>query len=573
MIAHAKPVNAPSSFTTHKNMFVQFFRISWKYWGASKRGKIKYILAALLLGLTFLGTYSDILMNMWQGKFSDMLMGKKAGMVGNVILTGLGTTLLMTLTARLGDLLQSIISIRWRAWMTEDLSDRWIESGAYFKPQIRKLLDNPDQRISEDINFFTSNIQKLIISFIGAISTLVAFSALVWIKAGDLPVNRFGLHFTLHGYMFWFSITWAIIMTVIAQLIGRVLRVLTIQQQKKEADFRSAAITIRDNAEQIALLKGEKAEKIRLTETFDPVVGISLRLAFFNLRFDTFSGINSWLGMQLPTFLLLPRYFNNELDIGSVMQVASGIASLTLAFQWIVQNYTDIQKYAAVVFRINELENAITRASLPMGPTRKATKHQEIIARDLTLTTPEGKIVLSNVALNIAPGSRWLLRGPSGVGKSTLLRGIAGTWQYGAGEVIVPSDFSSLRMMPQRLYVPYGTLKAALCYPELENSFTDTACKQVLILCNLSDFTDRLNEVQGWQDTMSPGQQQRLGFARLLLHKPTIILLDEATSALDEDNENLMYEQLINALPDSSIISVSHRPNTARYHNNEYIVG
>ncbi|MGN5375677.1 ABC transporter ATP-binding protein/permease [Sphingomonas hankookensis] len=540
------------------NLLQSLWKIAAPFWRPGRRSAGSYLLLVLAIGFGMAGTYTGLAMNRWQGAWAQSLQEMNRARTTALQVEFVGVIALMVGVAALATFWQSLLVIRWRTWMTTRFVNRWLGSGAMLPIEQGRLLDNPDQRISEDIGLMVTNSLKLGIGLVSAITGLVGYSVNVWRLAGDVavPIGATGLN--VPGGMVTVAILFSLTTTLAVHLAGRVLLRLTVQQQAREANFRFSAAQVREHAEQIVLMNGVGAESGRLLDHFASVRAIMYRMAFFQLRFTPFVSALNWFTMMFPTFMLLNSYFGDRMSLARMMEVSGSTASLSLALAWIITNYEEIQTLRAVTLRLGELDTAVDKVATAGALTVTPGDGRRLEAHGIRLTTPAGRELVRDLALSVGEGEHWSIRGPSGTGKSTLLRALAGIWRHGSGEIRVPAD-ASLMMLPQVPYIPDGTLRAALAYPSPAEHFPLADCATALETANLPLLVERLNEARAWRHQLSPGEQQRVGFARILLHKPDILVLDEATSSLDPANARRMFDALRAALPATSVISVSHR--------------
>ncbi|CAI9122263.1 ABC transporter ATP-binding protein/permease [Brytella acorum] len=525
----------------------------------------RYLLLIGAIIATQISVYGSLLFTRWQGALAQLLVSADSNNFGSFVLAFVIAVCTTEVSSALALLFIKWIGIDWRQWLTNVVMRNWLRNDAFAWMERTRRIDNPDQRISEDTDQFATTLLSLAIGFLKNISMLWTYSLLVWEKGGPLVLGWGGQTLTIQGGMFWFSIAWASFVTIVAAFAGRAFKTLTIRQQQAEANFRFAAADIRNNAEAIALMHGGPREGETLLRKFLSVRTAVLRLAFFNARFDMLRGVLAMIGAQIPTLLLLPRYFRHEIGANALMQTAAGVAALTVSLQWIVDNYTTIQQFRAASTRLTELKDAAAEAGRLHRPAIERAADSEFILHDLSVADPENKTLIGNLSATIRPGERWIVRGSPGSGKSSLLRTLGGLWPYGNGTILFPHD-ANVISLPQLAYFPDGTLRDALAYPQESSHFKDADYAAALSAALMTPFSSALDETARWRKRLSPGQLQKLAFARAFLHKPDILFLDEATASLDGRSEEVLYRTLVAHLPASIIVSVSHHPSLDRFH-------
>jgi putative ATP-binding cassette transporter len=454
--------------------------------------------------------------------------------------------------------LNQMLQIRWRQWITRHFMENWLADKAFYNISLNPShsigMDNPDQRISEDLRDFTANTLSIGLDFISNLVTLLSFIFILYAISGSITL----LGITIPGYMLWVALLYSVAGTVLTHLIGRKLIPLSFAQQKVEADFRYNLIRVRENPEAIALYSGEADEFISLQERFAAIranwwkiMRRTKALNFFTISFNQVAGI-------FPLIVALPRYFSGAIKLGGLTQIQNVFGQVQGALSWFVGAYSTLVTYRATVSRLHGFQEAVTaaRAASLSGPTLTHSG-TALTFSNLTLTLPDGRKLVDNASLTLPPGLPVILTGPSGAGKSTLFRAIAGIWPFGTGTITRPTG--SALFLPQRPYFPLGSLKRAVTYPALETDIPDETVATALTTVELSHLTPRLHETESWSQILSGGEQQRLALARVLITKPTWLFLDEATSALDTPLATRLHKTLATNLPTTTIIAITHR--------------
>jgi len=470
--------------------------------------------------------------------------------------------------------------LQWRRWMTASYTSRWLLHSMHYQLAVRGgQTDNPDQRISEDIGGFISGeggrgtymnvgIYNYTIQAMSTATNLVAFSIILWGLSGAMDPTFFGV--TIHGFLFWVAVLYACFATGMMQLIGRSLSGLMFRQQAVEANFRFDLARIREFSEQIALLKGEDREIDRAGRVFDDVFHTVQRIIRVRTFLNSFLQFYTQISAIIPYVVVAPFYFVvKKVDFGTFNQAADAFSNVNSAMNFFVNQYTGLAAFSATIQRLASFEEAFARARAD----EEKTPRIEIAAGggpilsipDLDLKLPDGRKLAHIGDLALIPQEPTLFVGPTGVGKSTLFRAIAGIWSFGRGEILQP-PYARLMLLPQRPYIPIGPLREALAYPAASSTFSDEELRETLKKVGLAAFAARLDESDNWQMRLSGGEQQRLGVARALLAKPDWLFLDEATASIDEKSEADLYRVIASTLPATTIISIGHRSTLNAFH-------
>ena len=454
--------------------------------------------------------------------------------------------------------LNQMLQIRWRQWLTGHFVKNWLADRAYYHISLNQgassVVDNPDQRIADDLNAFTTSTLSLGLDFISNVVTLFSFVFVLYAISGS--VKLFGV--TIQGYMLYVAILYSAVGTLLTHLIGRKLVPLTFNQQRVEANFRYGLIRVRDNPEAVALYGGENDEQITLRERFQAVrdnfwaiMRRTKALNFFTIGFNQVANI-------FPLLVALPRYFAHKIALGGLSQIPMVFGQVQGAFSWFVTSYQGLVTWRATVSRLHGFQEAVAAARLAAanGP-RLGQPGAALKFNNLTLSLPDGRRLLDNASLSLPPGQPVILTGASGIGKSTLFRAIAGIWPFGDGEITPPTG--TVLFLPQRPYFPLGNLKRSVVYPAQEQDFSDDTVRAALEVVELGGLAPRLEDTENWVQILSGGEQQRLALARALLIKPDWLFLDEATSALDAPLAARIQAVLAAKLPNTTIVSITHR--------------
>jgi putative ATP-binding cassette transporter len=556
-------------------MTSHFFRavtaLARPYWVSGERWPARGLLA-IIVAINLALVYANVLFSTWNNRFYNALQQRDIGLFSHELayfcVLAAAFIVLAVYQTYLGQMLQ----IRWRRWLTEHYLAEWLGDRAYFHLELGgHHLDNPDQRIANDLQLFVDGTLTLGLGLLSSIVTLASFAAILWRLSGTLDLPLGVAHLEIPGYMLWAALLYALVGTWLTHYMGAPLIPLNFDQQRFEADFRFALVRLRENTEPIALYGGEDAEKAGLHSRFGAIVGNWWAIMKRQKRLTWFTSGYNQAAVVFPVLAAAPRYFSGAMQLGGLMQTAQAFGQVQSALSWFVVSYTTLAEYKATIDRLTGFREAIvaakTRAAAP-GIARVTHAAKRVELRDVTVSLPDGDRLVCDIDISLRAGERWLITGPSGTGKSTLVRAIAGIWPFGHGVIEVPRRARML-FMPQRSYVPVGPLRDAICYPSATVAFSDETLREVLGACGLPDLRERLDEAANWALLLSPGEQQRLAFARALLQQPNWLFLDEATSALDEASEARLYRLLAERLPHATVVSVGHRSTLAAFHEHQ----
>ena len=547
------------------------WRIAAPYFRSEDRWAGRALLGAVIL--IELGIVAiTVLLNQWNNRFYNALQERNWDNFVSELLyfCVLATAFIILAVYQL--YLNQWLQIRWRRFLTERYLGGWLGSGAHYRMQmLGDAADNPDQRIAEDIKQFIDGgsngvgILPIGLGLLNAVVTLGSFLVILWGLSDAAQLTLFG--WEVPGYLFWAALLYAIAGTLLTHLIGRSLTALNFDQQRYEADFRFNLVRTRENSEQIALLRGEGAERERLLQRFAAVVANWLRIMTRTKQLSFFTNSYGQIAIIFPYVVVAPAYFASRIQLGGLMQTASAFSSVQDALSFFVNVYRQFAEWRAVIERIAGFETAIENAQLS-GTREISLDHgsaANIRLGHLDVTLPNGTPIVAADDVTIAPREQVLLTGPSGSGKSTLFRAIAGIWPFGGGTVSIPAN-ATVMTLPQRPYLPIGSLAAAITYPAMAGHFDDSQLDGLLEAVGLPALADRLHEEEHWSRMLSLGEQQRIGIARAILHAPDYLLLDEATASLDEPSEAALYRLLHERLPGTAIVSIGHRSTLAAFH-------
>jgi putative ATP-binding cassette transporter len=555
--------NIRSTLATVWRISAPYFRSEDKWAG---RGLLAAVIA-LQLALVAI----DVILNQWQNRFFNALQDYNWDVFVHEIGVFCVIVACYVALAVYQLYLQQWLQIRWRLWLTRHYLGEWLHRANHYRMQLQgDTADNPDQRIAEDVKLFIDRTLDIGLNLLNSVVTLFSFVIILWGLSAAAPLHLFGKDFDIPGYMVWGALIYAIFGTALTHWIGSPLVQLGFQQQRFEADFRFNLVRARENSEQIALLKGEHAERQNLWQRFNGVVENWYGIMSRTKRLTAFTASYSQAAVIFPYILVAPAYFAKKVQLGGLQQTASAFGSVQTALSVFVTIYRTLADWRAVVARLDGFETSIARAAAFADGTDSigvdsSGGGKAIDLRSLEVRLPDGSPLVAADGLSLRSGERTLLTGPSGSGKSTLFRAIAGIWPFGNGSVAIPAD-ASVMMLPQRPYFPIGTLHAAIAYPGETERFSADQVRDALDLVGLPQLGSRLEEDAHWNRMLSLGEQQRLGLARALLHKPDYLFLDEATASLDEPSEAALYKLLTTRLPQTTVVSIGHRSTLDAFH-------
>ena len=543
------------------------------YWFGSDRWAGRGLLA-LVVGLNLGMVYLNVLFNQWNNSFYTALQKLDYPAFTHQLLRFCMLAAFYIAAAVYQLYLNQALQIRWREWLTKHYLDHWLSHHAYYRLQLDGLTDNPDQRISDDLRSFVGLTLSLSLGLLSSVVTLASFCAILWTLSGALHFPLFGHAISIPGYMVWAALVYAIVGSWLTHWIGRPLIGLNFNQQRYEADFRYSLVRLRENAEAVALYGGEAHERGTFVDRFSYVVGNWWALIRRQKKLTWFTAGYSQAAVVFPFLVAAPRYFSKSIELGGLMQTASAFGQVQGALSYLVGAYTDIADWRSIVDRLIGFKMAVEGYAAAPGATAITLEPGSaagLAVEDLALNLPDGSALMAPAAFRIEPGEQVLISGPSGSGKSTLFRALSGIWPFGRGRIRLPAQ-ARVMFLPQKPYMPLGTLAAALAYPDEPSASEDGDKAAALVDCGLASLVPRLQETENWGQALSPGEQQRLAFARVLLKKPDWLFLDEATASLDEPMERMLYGILQRRLPRLTLVSIGHRAGLAAFHNHRMSV-
>jgi vitamin B12/bleomycin/antimicrobial peptide transport system ATP-binding/permease protein len=596
-----------SKFLDFKAQALKVWVLSLPYFQSEDKWKARAMLA-LIVALNLGTVYMSVLVNDWNRVFYDALQAKDEVVFWKEVwhFTYLAFTFVVLAVYKF--YVTQLLEVRWRSWMTTDTMRRWMAHKAFYTIELMRFnpkggkdsaatSDNPDQRIQEDINLFTSYTVSLSMGLLNSVVTLFSFIGVLWGLSGMTSISLGGTTYEIAGFMVWAALIYSVAGSVIAHYVGKPQVKLNFLQQRYEADFRHHLVRVREHSEAIALDKGEKVEGKALDMRFSAVLANYLKLLKAQKRLIWFQSGYGQSAIIFPLLLAAPQYFKGTIQIGQFMQIGSAFGYVQGALSWLVDNYPTLAIWKATTDRLTSFEMSLTtvegqifKRNTPIAKWNMAEEATEIIVNEkilqlqnIALALPDGAYLATHVNLQAHSGDTIIVSGPSGSGKSTLFRAIAGIWPFTnighagaaneAGHIVLPEGFEQSAMfIPQRPYFPNATLRIALAYPDDASNYSDEALRSALAQALLPQLQSRLDDEDAWDQKLSGGEQQRLALARVFLKKPRWVFADEATSALDEAAEKTVYERLLAHVQSvrGALVSIAHRPAVAGFHSKRW---
>lgn len=552
------------------NLTRQFFRDVWyltkSYWQSEEKKKAFFLLGCII-ALTLGVVYMLVLLNQWNNSFYSALQNYDAKKIFDELIHFSWLAAIYILLAVYSYYLQQTLILNWRRWLTTRFIDIWLQNKTYYNLQMfGKDTDNPDQRISEDVRQFVEMTLSFGIGILKAFCTFASFVVILYNLSGSLSFTFMGKTWTINGYMLWASLLYSVIGTYITHIVGRKLVKINFIQQKYEADFRFSMIRLRESAESVAFYRGEAQEGSVFKQRFKMLLDNFWKLVNKQKQLVFLNSCYSQIAIIFPFVVAMNRYLTKEVTLGGLMQVASAFGRVQDSLSYFVDMYSSIAQWQAVVMRLtcfgHHMHDVYQQAERFHVERFAAADVVEV--DNMQINLPDGKPLLENISFTLHPGHNVLIKGVSGSGKSTLLRAISGIWPFVDGKIFLP-ERDKLMFIPQKSYLPLGTLRAALNYPG-NKPIDDTELIYLMDLCQIGYLKDKLDLEADWSHVLSVGEQQRLAFVRAHIQQPQWLFLDEATSALDEDTEANMYSLLQERLQQTTVVSVGHRSTLNKYH-------
>ncbi len=549
-----------------KEFIKDLWLLTKSYWQSEERNKA-FLLLIAIVALTLGIVYMLVLLNQWNNSFYSALQNYETDKLFDELIHFSWLAAIYIILSVYSYVLQQTLILNWRRWMTNRFIDIWLKNRTYYHLQMfGKDTDNPDQRISEDVRLFVEMTLSFAIGILKAFCTFASFAFVLYKLSGSLEFTFMGREWSIDGYMFWAALVYSVIGTWVTHLVGKKLVQLNFVQQRYEADFRFSMIRLRENAENIAFYRGEQQESGVFKERFTLLLDNFWRLVTKHKQLIWLNSGYSQIAIIFPFVVAMNRYLSKEITLGGLMQVANAFGSVQTSLSYFIDVYASLAQWKAVVLRLTYFGRHMHEVSSEADKFHvdRFVTAEVVSADGLQVNLPDGTPLLKKISFTLEPGQNVLIRGVSGSGKSTLLRAISGIWPFVEGRISLP-DTKDLMFIPQRPYLPLGTLRNALLYPGTK-MISDEHLLKLMEQCEIGYLSDKLDVVGDWSHVLSIGEQQRLAFVRAHVQQPLWLFLDEATSALDETTEAKMYMELGSSLPNTTVVSIGHRSTLNKYH-------
>lgn len=550
------------------------FHLITPYWNSEEKKSARLYLAGIIT-LTIAAVYMTLLLNEWFNSFYSALQNYDSGAVYRGLLRFTGLAFAHIAFAVYSYYLQQRLALRWRKWMTKNYLAKWTGQQMYYRLEMfsQGTADNPDQRISEDINLFTARTLSFMSGLLRSATTIVCFIFVLWNLSEVLSFTAAGQEFHIYGYLVWTALAYSVLGTWITHKVGHRLVSLNYLQQKLEADFRFSMVRLRETAESVAFYNGAAKEEAFLSNRFMTLLRNTLFIIKKQKQLSWLTNSYAQIAIIFPFVVAVPRYLSQNISLGGLMQIANCFGKVQDAMSYFVDVYASLAEWQSCAERLLSFDKHIAAIEKETEEKSGSLVREETPDRlrltDVTISVPamdenkRTREIISSAACTIRSGEHVILKGPSGSGKSTLLRTLAGFWPYVKGHISMPAP-SEMMFIPQKPYIPMGTSAEAASYP-LETA-DEEILSPLLVECGLSHLMEKPDTEADWSHILSLGEQQKLAFVRVFLRKPKWVFLDEATSAMDEETEEKMY-RLLTALPGTTVISIGHRSTLDKWHD------
>ena len=557
-----------------REFIVGLFHLITPYWNSEEKKSARLYLAAIIT-LTIAAVYMTLLLNEWFNSFYSALQNYDSGAVYRGLLRFTGLAFAHIAFAVYSYYLQQRLALRWRKWMTKNYLAKWTGQQMYYRLEMfsQGTADNPDQRISEDINLFTARTLSFMSGLLRSATTIICFIFVLWNLSEILSFSAAGQEFHIYGYLVWTALAYSVLGTWITHKVGHRLVSLNYLQQKLESDFRFSMVRLRETAESVAFYNGAAKEEAFLSNRFMTLLRNTLFIIKKQKQLSWLTNSYAQIAIIFPFVVAVPRYLSQNISLGGLMQIANCFGKVQDAMSYFVDVYASLAEWQSCAERLLSFDKHIAaiekETEEKSGSLVREETHDRLRLADVTISVPamdenkRTREIISSASCTIKSGEHVILKGPSGSGKSTLLRTLAGFWPYVKGHISMPAP-SEMMFIPQKPYIPMGTSAEAASYP-LETA-DEEILSPLLVECGLSHLMEKTDTEADWSHILSLGEQQKLAFVRVFLRKPKWVFLDEATSAMDEETEEKMY-RLLTALPGTTVISIGHRSTLDKWHD------
>lgn len=557
-----------------REFIVGLFHLITPYWNSEEKKSARLYLAGIIT-LTIAAVYMTLLLNEWFNSFYSALQNYDSDAVYRGLLRFTGLAFAHIAFAVYSYYLQQRLALRWRKWMTKNYLAKWTGQQMYYRLEMfsQGTADNPDQRISEDINLFTARTLSFMSGLLRSATTIVCFIFVLWNLSEVLSFTAAGQEFHIYGYLVWTALAYSVLGTWITHKVGHRLVSLNYLQQKLEADFRFSMVRLRETAESVAFYNGAAKEEAFLSNRFMTLLRNTLFIIKKQKQLSWLTNSYAQIAIIFPFVVAVPRYLSQNISLGGLMQIANCFGKVQDAMSYFVDVYASLAEWQSCAERLLSFDRHIAaiekETEEKSGSLVREETPDKLRLTDVTISVPamdenkRTREIISSASCSIKSGEHVILKGPSGSGKSTLLRTLAGFWPYVKGHISMPAP-SEMMFIPQKPYIPMGTSAEAASYP-LETA-DEEILSPLLVECGLSHLMEKTDTEADWSHILSLGEQQKLAFVRVFLRKPKWVFLDEATSAMDEETEEKMY-RLLTALPGTTVISIGHRSTLDKWHD------
>ena len=557
-----------------REFILGLFHLITPYWNSEEKKSARLYLAAIIT-LTIAAVYMTLLLNEWFNSFYSALQNYDSDAVYRGLLRFTGLAFAHIAFAVYSYYLQQRLALRWRKWMTKNYLAKWTGQQMYYRLEMfsQGTADNPDQRISEDINLFTARTLSFMSGLLRSATTIVCFIFVLWNLSEVLSFSAAGQEIHIYGYLVWTALAYSVLGTWITHKVGHRLVSLNYLQQKLEADFRFSMVRLRETAESVAFYNGAAKEEAFLSNRFMTLLRNTLFIIKKQKQLSWLTNSYAQIAIIFPFVVAVPRYLSQNISLGGLMQIANCFGKVQDAMSYFVDVYASLAEWQSCAERLLSFDKHIAAIEKETEEKSGSLVREETPDRlrltDVTISVPamdenkRTREIISSAACTIRSGEHVILKGPSGSGKSTLLRTLAGFWPYVKGHISMPAP-SEMMFIPQKPYIPMGTSAEAASYPL--GTADEEILSPLLVECGLSHLMEKTDTEADWSHILSLGEQQKLAFVRVFLRKPKWVFLDEATSAMDEETEEKMY-RLLTALPGTTVISIGHRSTLDKWHD------